>query len=102
MYSLPMISITIKIDPLIYDALKEFSAVSHYNRAQTIRDALYTALWNYQRHGIKLRRALDCPPNMHGQNYRLKSSGRVVEIDLWGLEINDAMRRNPHIEPDEL
>ena len=96
-----MISINIKIDPVIYAALKEMSALTHWNRAQLIRDALYTTLWNRQRHGISPRRALDCPPNMHGQNYRLKSSGRVVEIDAWGLEINDAMRRDPEVQPTD-
>ena len=62
-------------------------------RARVIRDALYTALWNLQRGGGKLRHSLDCPKSMEGQAYRLKG-GKVVEIDAWGLEINDEMRMN--------
>lgn len=88
-----MIHVTIQIDPKIYCALLEISVLKKRKRAQLIRDALYTAVWNAQRGGAQLRRALDCPKNMHDQPYRLKG-GRVVEVEDWGLEINDELRRS--------
>jgi hypothetical protein len=89
-----LIHATIQLDPLIYQALAEIASMrTGGNRAQLIRDALYTLVWNERRGGPRTRRALDCPQSMHGQDYRLRS-GKVVEIDLSGLEINDQLRRS--------
>lgn len=89
-----MIHVTIQVDPLIYAALGEIAALKKSGtRARLIRDILYTAVWNMQHGGERLRRALDCPKNMEGQMYRLKS-GKVVEVESWGLEINDELRRS--------
>ena len=87
-----MIHVTIQVDPLIYSALGEIAVLKNSgSRAQLIRDALYTAVWNAQRGGGHSRHALDCPKGVENQSYRLKH-GKVVEVDAWGLEINDELR----------
>jgi hypothetical protein len=87
-----MIHVTIQVDPLIYSSLGEIATLKKSgSRAQLIRDALYTAVWNAQRGGGHSRHALDCPKGVENQSYRLKH-GKVVEVDAWGLEINDELR----------
>jgi hypothetical protein len=91
-----LIHVTIQVDPLIYQALGELASLrTRGNTAQLIRDSFYTTLWNAQRGPSdgRLRHSLSCPSKMHDQNYRLKN-GKVVEVDAWGLEINDELRRD--------
>jgi hypothetical protein len=88
-----MIHVTIQVDPLIWSALSEIAVRDKRPRSKLVRDALYSLVWDAQRGGRQFRKSLDCPENMHGQPYRLKA-GKVVDIEAWGLQINDELRRS--------
>jgi hypothetical protein len=80
-----MILVSVEIDPRIVAALDSLSVQSDQTRARTIRNALYSYVWDAKRNaGAMAQVAPTFPKAFPDQGLRVIDS-KLCAVDEWGL-----------------
>ena len=80
-----MILKSIHVDPLIWKSLESLAKERKTTRSQIIRDATYSAVWDWVKGSSGgLQRSPMCPRLYHGVALRLIGS-QIVGVDEYGL-----------------
>jgi metal-responsive CopG/Arc/MetJ family transcriptional regulator len=80
-----MILISVQIDPRIVAALDSIATAASQPRSHTIRDALYSYVWDVKRNeAANSHRAPAYPKAFDEQGIRVLD-GKLLTVDEWGL-----------------
>jgi len=82
-----MITIAIQVDPVILQSIERLAKERGSTKSQVIRDAMYSAVWDWQAGKLGgLQAAPKCPKNFDGLSTRVLH-GELVQIDGNGLVV---------------